>query len=74
MIPIEKEPDELGNAFRHQYEHCYFCNTTTKYWHIPTNQPVCKGCSKKHKVSELPKSHPEYNHKGTQKSPFGIGS
>ncbi len=73
MIPIEKEPEGLGNDFRHLYEHCYFCNTPTKYWHSPTNQPVCKDCAKKHKVSELPKSYPEYNNKGTQKSPFGIG-
>lgn len=75
MIPIEKEPDGLGNDFRHLYEHCYFCDTPTKYWHIKTNQPVCQGCSKTHKVSELEKSHPDYKPKsGTQKSPFGIGS
>ncbi len=63
MIIVEKEPDGLGNAFRHQYEHCYFCNTPTKYWHIPTNQPVCTCCSKNREVNELVKSHPDYNEK-----------
>lgn len=74
MIPIEKEPDGLGNIFRHLYEHCYFCDTPTKYWHIKTNQPVCQCCSKTHKVSELEKSHPDLPKSGTQRSPFGIGS
>ena len=59
MIPIEKEPSDLYESAK-VYEHCYFCNKPTNTWHTGTNQPVCKSCSKSHKVSELQKSHPEY--------------
>jgi hypothetical protein len=59
MIPIEKEPDDWYLSLR-VYERCYFCNNPTDTWHNGTNQPVCEKCSKKHKVSELKKSHPEY--------------
>jgi DNA polymerase III psi subunit len=42
-------------------EYCYFnCGNKTKYWHLKTNQPICKECSKKHKVSEIEKSTPNY--------------
>ena len=54
MITIKKEPKELFES-THVYECCYFCKSKTDTWHIPTNQPVCKNCSKTHDVSELPK-------------------
>lgn len=61
-IKIEKETPDLCKEFG-VYEHCYFCNKPTITWHKVTNQPVCKECSKKHKVSELKKSHPDYKKK-----------
>ncbi len=51
-IPVEKEDQELFEAFG-IYEKCVFCKQDTKYWHTRTNNPVCKSCSKEHKVSEL---------------------
>ena len=60
MIPLVEEPKEEfeGSGI---YENCYFkCGNQTKYWHWRTNQPVCKECAKKHKVSELPKCTPTY--------------
>ena len=60
MIPLVEEPKECFEEFR-VYENCYFkCGSRTKHWHAGTNQPVCKGCAKKHKVAELPKSSPLY--------------
>lgn len=60
MIPLVEERKERFEEFR-IYEECFFgCGTKTKYWHWKTNQPVCKYCARTHKVSELPKSHPEY--------------
>lgn len=59
-IPIEKEPKEFWQEFK-CHERCYFCNKETNTWHIGTNQPVCSLCAKEHKVSELKKSHPQYN-------------
>lgn len=58
MIPIIKEPKELQQNTR-LYEQCYFCHKPTDTWHTGTNQPVCEGCSKTHKVSELVKSSPD---------------
>ena len=52
MIPIKKEEDALWSEFKF-YEKCVFCLKPTNTWHIRTNNPVCKECSKTHKVSEL---------------------
>jgi hypothetical protein len=52
MIPIVKESKELFNEFG-VYEKCVFCKEPTKTWHTKTNNPVCSGCSKTHKVNEL---------------------
>lgn len=51
MIPVELEPKELwsGSAI----ECCTFCGKYTRYWHIFTNNPVCKDCSEVREVSEL---------------------
>jgi hypothetical protein len=62
MIPIQKECECLHQMFR-IYEKCFFCGNSTDTWHIKTNQPVCKECAKCHKVAELPKSHPDYDHR-----------
>jgi hypothetical protein len=59
MIPLVEEPKEHYQEFR-VYENCYFCPNKTKMWHWRTNQPVCLECAKVRKVSELPKSHPDY--------------
>ena len=53
-IPLGKEDDELAKQFWGAIEVCYFCGSQTKYWHENTNNPVCQGCAKKHKVAELP--------------------
>ena len=60
MIQIHEEPKEYYEESK-VYERCYFCNKHTNTWHNGTNQPVCKDCAKKHKVSELQKSSPNYN-------------
>lgn len=49
-IPIEKEEDVWENWPK---ERCEFCGNQTDTWHVRTNNPVCKSCSKIHKVSEL---------------------
>lgn len=60
MIPLVQEPEDFNIGFP-IYECCYFkCGNKTKYWHLRTNQPVCKECSKKHKVSEIEKSTLNY--------------
>ena len=52
-IPVKKEPEDLYDNLG-VYERCHFGGKPTKYWHENTNNPVCKSCAKKHKVSELP--------------------
>lgn len=59
MIPLVEEPAEEHRIFG-IYENCHFCKTPTKYWHVRTNQPICKDCAKVRKVSEIPKCHPDY--------------
>lgn len=59
MIPTVKEPESEWSKMG-IFEHCFFCDKTTDYWHWRTNQPVCLDCAKIHRVSELPKSHPDY--------------
>lgn len=51
-IPLIKEPENMDLSFI--VEKCHFCGEPTRYWHENTNNPVCKNCSKSHKVSELP--------------------
>ncbi len=60
MIPLVEEPiDHYENLG--VYENCYFrCGRKTKFWHWRTNQPICKECAKRHKVSEVKKCHPKY--------------
>ena len=47
-IPIIMEPKKYFCK-----EFCNFCKADTSYWHLPTNTPVCKNCSKKHKIKDL---------------------
>ena len=58
MIPIKHEKEwfkELKQQipFPEISENCIFCKKPTGFWHTKSNNPVCKDCSKKHKVSEL---------------------
>lgn len=60
MIPLVEESKDMFEATR-IYESCYFnCGNKTKFWHWRTNQPICKSCAKKHKVSEVEKCTPNY--------------
>jgi len=52
MIPIKKEPKEFYFEFK-VYERCRFCQKETDTWHKKTNTPICKDCSRSHKVSEI---------------------
>jgi len=52
MIPTVEEGKELVTEFG-VYEVCVFCENQTRFWHVKTNNPVCKDCAKKHKVAEL---------------------
>lgn len=62
MIPIQKECECVIGMLK-VYEKCFFCGQSTDTWHVKTNQPVCQDCSKIHKVAEIPKAHPKYDHK-----------
>lgn len=59
-IPLVEETKDYVKEFGF-YEKCYFkCGSPTKYWHVRTNQPICKECAKTHKVSEVAKCTPTY--------------
>lgn len=49
MIPIAKEPDEMGLP-----EDCCFCNAPTQYWNTDKDVPVCEGCALTHTLENLP--------------------
>lgn len=50
-IPLKKEPKEFQEV---PAEGCYFCYRDTRFWHLKTNNPVCRLCATVHKVCELP--------------------
>jgi len=51
---VVRETPETESGFRHIAEQCLFCGKQTRYWHEPTNNPVCVTCSNVHRVAELP--------------------
>ena len=51
-MKVEHEPGSVRD-FNGVIEHCVFCDKPTRYWHMPTNNPVCQRCATSHKVSEL---------------------
>jgi hypothetical protein len=57
MIRVEHEDvEELkkwGMGLQHILEACRFCGKGTRYWHQPTNNPVCQSCAAGHTVAEL---------------------
>ncbi len=53
-IPVVHEDQETAAEFGSLVERCHFCQAPTRYWHENTNNPVCPGCAKKHRVAELP--------------------
>lgn len=57
MIPVQHEDvEELrkwGMGLENLVERCWFCADFTRYWHMPTNNPVCPACAKAHTVGEL---------------------
>ncbi len=56
MIIIEHEPEELINDWLGKFvENCYFCGTTTRYWHHLTNTPVCPDCAITHDREDIKK-------------------
>lgn len=61
-IPVEHEDASVVNDYGvgELMEHCFFCNHGTRYWHLPTNNPCCRTCAKKHAVSEF-NTAPEVN-------------
>lgn len=56
-IPITHENVETlkkwGMGLERVLEHCAFCSTPTRYWHLPTNKVVCESCALIHTVAEL---------------------
>jgi hypothetical protein len=42
-----------GLGLEHLQERCTLCGTETRYWHRPSNSPVCPSCAEKHTVKEL---------------------
>ena len=53
MIEVEREPSDV--LFGETLERCVFCNEGTRFWHLPTNYPVCESCAAKRMASELPR-------------------
>jgi hypothetical protein len=53
-IPLIHEDKGTMEAWPRIVENCHFCKKRTRWWHENTNNPVCKDCSKTHKVAELP--------------------
>lgn len=58
-IPVELEDaDELsswGLGLEKVTEQCVFCGAGTRYWHTPTNNPVCQCCATIKTVDDLVK-------------------
>lgn len=52
MIKLEKECECINSQFQ-MLEECVFCDTPSPYWHVQTNNCVCKSCSQLHDESEL---------------------
>lgn len=56
-IKVTHEPiDELnkwGTGLAGIREVCIFCSEQTRYWHTPTNQPVCPKCAETHTVKNI---------------------
>jgi hypothetical protein len=52
MIPVEEEAKEL-HAETGEYECCIFCHKETKFWHTPTNTPVCEKCAEERTIQQL---------------------
>jgi hypothetical protein len=57
MIRVEHESiEELkkwGMGLEKMLEACRFCGAGTRYWHRPTNSPVCESCAGTHSVAEM---------------------
>jgi hypothetical protein len=51
---VVREPEDVTNRSPTIVEGCLFCNRPTRFWHEPTNNPVCEACAKVHRVAELP--------------------
>ena len=58
-IRVEHEDiEELrkwGMGLSNIMELCVFCGYETRYWHRPTNTPVCPNCAQWHEPKELEK-------------------
>ena len=44
-IPLVQEGVDMISEFG-MYEACVFCDDKTEFWHVRTNNPVCKSCAK----------------------------
>jgi hypothetical protein len=60
MIPIWTEDSVDAIEFARMgdsHEDCVLCKDPTQTWHENTNNPVCKSCASKYKVSDIPEDH-----------------
>ena len=63
-MPIQVEHEDVdalrawGMGLEKTQEECHFCGADTRFWHVATNTPVCRGCAAEHEASDLP-SRPE---------------
>jgi len=73
MIPVYHEEPEAILQFQ-IYELCIFCNNSTDTWHENTNNPVCIGCAKTHKVSDILEDHGQNIRKMKRLGTFERGS
>lgn len=51
---VVREPEDVTNRSPRIVESCLFCKRPTRFWHEPTNNPVCEACARVHRVAELP--------------------
>jgi len=51
VLKITKEPRAW---IRDPAERCAMCKRPTRYWHTPTNTPVCPSCAASATTKDLP--------------------
>lgn len=53
-LKVEHERPEIVRMWPTTIEQCVFCQTETRWWHRPTNDPVCPTCADSRSAAEIP--------------------
>lgn len=51
-----EELAKWGMGLNRIQEDCFFCKKETRFWHRPSNRPVCESCAKTHSEADFPKT------------------